>query len=141
MTQQNKDLEERIGTVSGEKKYRAMSKETKGKKAASGASSSYEVQVYNKTSSTIPQISVAYRANDSNQVLQSDQQNVGANQNADFKLTECNKLYGYVIGFFDASGRLLGKFPEQGVMNAQRASQENPNDTDPCLDVIDVGNA
>jgi hypothetical protein len=138
MTQQSKDLEERIGTLSGEKKYRAMSKETKGKRAASGA---YDVQVNNKTSSTIPQISVAYRANDSNQVLQSDQKNVGPNQNADFKLTDCNNLFGYIVGFFDASGRLVGKFPEQGVMNAQRASQENPNDTDPCGDVIDVTDA
>jgi hypothetical protein len=137
MTQQNKDLEERIGTVSGEKKYSAKVQETKEKKAM-GASSSYEVQVYNKTSSTIPVIRVAYRANDSNAVLQSDQQNVGPNQNADFKLTDCNNLYGYVIGFFDAGNRLLGRFPEQGIMNAQRASQENPNDTDPCLDAIDV---
>jgi hypothetical protein len=141
MTQQNKDLEERIGTVSGEKKYRAKAKETKEKKAASGASSSYEVQVYNETSSTIPLIRVAFRANDSNEVLQSDQQNVGPNQNADFKLTDCSKLFGYIIGFFDASGRLLGKFPEQGVMNAQRMSQENPQDKDQCVDWISIANA
>jgi hypothetical protein len=140
-TQQSKDLEDRLGALAKERKYEAKGKETKEKNARMGATSSYEVQIYNETSTTIPLIRTVYKANDSDEIFQSDAKNVGPNNMADFKLTDCNKLFGYIVGFFNANGQLVGKFPEQGVMNSQRMSQENPKDTDPCVDWISIGNA
>ena len=66
---------------------------------------------------------------------------MGPNTTARFRLTGCENMGAYVTGFFDSNGRLVFRIPEQGAMTAERASQENPNDRNPCLDVWVLQNA
>jgi hypothetical protein len=76
---------------------------------------------------TIPSIKTAYVTTDSKQVLEQEQRNVGPNTTARFRLTGCENMSAYVTGFFDSSGGLAFRIPEQGAMTAERASQESPH--------------
>ena len=141
--QQNKDLENMLNSryagVGAEKKYKMIGKEIQEKSLAAG--SSYEVWVDNASTFKIPSIKTAYVTIDSRQVLEQEQKNVGPNTTAKFRLTGCENMGAYVTGFFDSSGGLAFRIPGQGAMTAERASQENPNDRNPCLDVWVLQNA
>jgi hypothetical protein len=58
--------------------------------------------VYSDSSVTIPLIRTLYAAGE--QVLDLDQKNVAPRTMVDFRLTDCNEMQGYIIGFFDGGG-------------------------------------
>jgi hypothetical protein len=124
----------------GEKKYRKAAKEIAVKESMS-AGGSYVVQFANGSTFTIPSVKLAFAAKDTGQVYEKEQKSVGPNTNVNFTLTQCDNMVAYVVALFDDSGKVVYRIPEQGSMTAERASQENPNDHDPCQDTWGVQNA
>jgi hypothetical protein len=143
MSNQNKDLEHQLSTAFGDagkgKKYKTEPKEMKEKSSAMAASGPYVVRLHNESSNTFPSIKTRYIS--AGQQKELEQKNVAPNRTADFNLSDCNSMQGYIMGFFDENGQLVYRIPEQGFMTAQRATQEYPSDTNPCADEWSIQSA
>jgi hypothetical protein len=133
-------LKGKFAGLVGEKKYRMEGKEIAVKESMA-AGGSYVVQFANGSTSTIPSVKLAFAAKDTGQIYENERKNVGPNTNISFTLTGCDNMAAYVIALLDESGGVIFRIPEQGSMTAERASQENPNDRNPCQDAWGVQNA
>jgi hypothetical protein len=61
--------------------------------------------------------------------------NVGPGQGVDFTLGTCSALQAYIVGVTVGGGELQQIIPPEGVMTPQLASQVNPDDPGPCVDI------
>ena len=102
----------------------------------------YVVGVENRTSGTVfSQIVVAFARTGSTEPEGIQATNVGPGRGVAFPLGSCSALRAYAVFVAVGGSELVQIIPSEGVMNAQLASQLNPSDTDPCIDLWPIVDA
>jgi hypothetical protein len=94
----------------------------------------YSVNVRNLTpDTTFDSIDLFYKRRGLDGLVYLTEPNVGPGQIAPFVLGSCNQMESYVVAFI-IGGEPVARFPDQGNMTPELASQLSPGDKEPCAD-------